>query len=237
MMKTVAVLRKPSNANVVTLGTMRLPIRDDSYFFADITFSVEDCLFKVPRYAFEQNSEAFAKIFLLPASESYQQPLQLTGILKEDFLIFLQVLYPKDCTRLPSLVKREWASVLKLATMWEFTDLRLLAIRSLAPMLDDPIEQIDLAKNCDVKEWLLPAMNKLAQREQPMGIEDTARLGVETVLKIGAVRECCSLRHYSRYGEVEHKRGARSEVDFTRRLADEFGLASQAVVHSKHKPY
>jgi hypothetical protein len=68
---------------------------------------VEDTLFSVPRCEFEQSSEVFADMFLLPSGPSAsiegqvkEHPIKLEGYKKDDFTCLLKVMYP---TYVPSL--------------------------------------------------------------------------------------------------------------------------------------
>jgi|ERR1700676_2442696 hypothetical protein len=109
----------------------------------------------------------------------------------------------------------EWTSVLKLSTMWSFDDLRDLAILNMSQLSIDPIERAALAKEYSIDEWLLPALNELAQREEPIGIEEARRLGWETALQIAAVRESfIAWNEKVAFGP----RGARTQIDFTGRI-------------------
>jgi len=65
------------------------------------TGQVEDTLFSVPRCEFEQSSEVFADMFLLPSGPSAsiegqvkEHPIILEGYKKDDFACLLKVMYP-----------------------------------------------------------------------------------------------------------------------------------------------
>jgi len=83
----------------------------------------------------------------------------------------------------------EWTSVLKLSTKWEFRMLRLAAIDTLISLQIGPVERIVLARQYDIRHWMAPALNELAKRPQPLGLEEGIRLGLETALKLASVRE------------------------------------------------
>ena len=62
---------------------------------------MEGKLFKLPRRPFEEQSEVFRTMFLLPPGSHAQvegltdeMPLRLEGITKIDFKAFLKVLFP-----------------------------------------------------------------------------------------------------------------------------------------------
>ena len=141
----------------------------------------------------------------------------------------------------------EWASVLKLSTMWGFATARALAIAKLSQMTLPPIEKVILAKQYDVDQWLAPALNELAQREASLDMQDASRLepvvGWDFILKIAQVREklpqptftqenkvrCYNCRNYEAWcqdcsGLAEPP--SRSSHDFTSITRTVFGLAS-----------
>lgn len=112
----------------------------------------------------------------------------------------------------------DWTSVLKLSTMWSFDLLRELAIHTMAELPGvSPVEKAALANEYQIDEWLLPALNELAQREEPISINEAHRLGWEMALQIAAVRES-----FVAWNEKKAigPRGARTQIDFTGRIQD-----------------
>jgi hypothetical protein len=85
----------------------------------------------------------------------------------------------------------EWTSVLKLSTMWKFPTIRASAIQHLSTMPLKAAEKLLLAHKYHVNEWLLPALNQLAQQETLL--EDTESIAQATswvyVMKLTKVRE------------------------------------------------
>ena len=55
--------------------------------------------------------------------------------------------------------------------MWEFDGPRKAAVHHL-DSLGPPIDKVCLAMQYEVKDWLLPALLKLAQRPESISIED-----------------------------------------------------------------
>jgi hypothetical protein len=115
----------------------------------------------------------------------------------------------------------EWKSVLKLSTMWNFDVLRDLAVKSMSELPIDAVEKAALAREYDIDEWLLPALNELAQREDPIGVDEALRLGLEQAVKIAAVRESfIAWNEKVAFGP----RGARTQIDFTGRIRVIMGI-------------
>ncbi|KAJ6618890.1 hypothetical protein B0H10DRAFT_1947289 [Mycena sp. CBHHK59/15] len=192
--------------------------RDQRYYMDTVTFQVEERIFKVPRYHFEHSSEIFATTFTLPSGDngtpegtSDQNPLRLEGISSVDFERLLQVLYPlKMPPSIDDIPKDEWISVLKLATMWYFLDLRGLAIKRLAGQLTDSVERIVLARKYDVADWLRRGYTDLARREQGISADEAALLGWECAFRISQVREEAIKSYSSSLSKPFHYYGQRA---------------------------
>ncbi|KAF7370263.1 hypothetical protein MSAN_00657500 [Mycena sanguinolenta] len=171
--------------------------RDQKYYLESITFKIEDSIFKVPRYHFEHSSEIFATTFTLPVADnadaegqSDENPVILEGISSVDFRALLKVLYPLDIPQILSMPKDEWISVLKLSTQWYFLDARDLAIKQLNDRPDiGGVERILLARQYDVATWLRKGYNDLAKREEGLSLEDAAKIGWETTVRLYQTRE------------------------------------------------
>jgi hypothetical protein len=124
------------------------------------------------------------------------------------------------------LTWQEWTSVLKLATMWQMDKFRELAITSMSNLQVDPIDKIVIATDYHISEWLLPALNQLAQREAPINVSDVGRLGLDCALKIAEVRESriyYTGRHTLYPHSVEGPRGSFG-FDFSNRIRTVFNL-------------
>ena len=75
--------------------------------------------------------------------------------------------------------------------MWEFDGPRNAAVHyldSLEPPID-PIDKVCLAMQYEVKDWLLPALLKLAQRPESISIDEGRKIGFENTVKLASVRE------------------------------------------------
>ncbi|KAI6043412.1 hypothetical protein EDC04DRAFT_2891036 [Pisolithus marmoratus] len=169
-----------------------------------VAFLVENCLFRVPRKPLEEESMVFRDMFLLPQLNSNvieglddTRPVVLHGISKDDFECLLKALLCRQHGQNKGLVlnlTNQWISVLKLSTMWEFTSLRTAAISWLdtsgaSAYRSDHVERIVFAMQYGIEEWLLPSLLALAQRPDPISVEEGRRLGIETALKLASVRE------------------------------------------------
>ncbi|KAL6308507.1 hypothetical protein BKA93DRAFT_762800 [Sparassis latifolia] len=207
-----------------------------------ITFLVEGVLFRVARWAFEDDSEVFRDMYALPLASgatpdgaSDARPLRLDGVAKCEFRLLLCVMYSNTPDG-PDLTPDEWISVLKLADMWHLAHARDIAIAHLTRTLStqDPVQQLALAQRHGIDAWLLPALNALARRPSPLCARDAAVIGWECALKLAAVREifpgtssqcgcvCSSCERAHACGP--RRGGRREEYDFTRKIRIVFGL-------------
>jgi hypothetical protein len=135
------------------------------------------------------------------------------------------------------LSPEQWQSVLALASKWHFEGVRATAIDKLHSAALDPIDKLLLAIRYDVKPWLVDTLNRIAQREAPLGSADAERLlqivGLEYVLKIAQVREGtatatsgggCICRTHGQTLPVSCSGGGRASTNFSSAIRVVFGL-------------
>jgi hypothetical protein len=96
----------------------------------------------------------------------------------------------------------EWISVLKLSTMWDFLEMRELAINELSLWPIDWITKIVLARQYKISQWLFAAYEGLAKRKEPISVAEAQQLGLTTVIRIVQIREESAAKRYPR--EVQH---------------------------------
>jgi hypothetical protein len=87
----------------------------------------------------------------------------------------------------------EWSMILELAHIWDFPQVKDLAIRELEEMSMSMshIDKIVLYHNCGVDEsYLLSCYSALCSREETITVEEGLKLGIETALQLARAREC-----------------------------------------------
>ncbi|KAL4068135.1 hypothetical protein J3A83DRAFT_4189739 [Scleroderma citrinum] len=131
--------------------------------------------------------------------EGMSDPVVLQGIDKSEF---------EGSPVQSGLNQERWISGFKLSTIREFRALRIAAIKHLDTLSD--VDKIVLAIKYEIKEWMLPALLKLARRP-PIGIEGGSRMGFENALKLPAVQEKVKLEYGTR-NQCTCPRGRRQEV-------------------------
>jgi hypothetical protein len=81
----------------------------------------------------------------------------------------------------------EWRSVLHLSSLWGFTSLRKLTLKSIEP--PNACERLLLARKYDVDDWVLPALSALCERKLPLSLEEARQMSIEDVVVVATVRE------------------------------------------------
>ncbi|KAI6015573.1 hypothetical protein EDC04DRAFT_2505222, partial [Pisolithus marmoratus] len=164
-------------------------------------FQVEDRLFRVPRHTLEAQLLVFNEMFAFPPppgvdveGSSDEHPIVLPNLVTvEDFKRLLRVLLPTSYygTRLSKGDHDGWISVLKLSRMWQMEELRRAVLSHLkcSAVRKNAVEKLALVLECEIQHWIVPAVNELAREPQPISVEDSQILGLETVSKVAAVRE------------------------------------------------
>lgn len=89
----------------------------------------------------------------------------------------------------PSLISSKsdaWTSVLKLATQWQFDDVRKRAVEALEDQEKDTVQKITLGRQYSISGWLVAAYVELASRHDsnPLTAEEEKALGDGTVVKL-----------------------------------------------------
>lgn len=101
--------------------------------------------------------------------------------------------------------------------------LRQAAIDALLALQIGPIERIVLARQYDIRHWLVPALNELAKRIQPLSPEEGTKLGLETALKLASVRERVMISGNSVYVGASRDQRAQN-LDFSSAICTTFVL-------------
>ncbi|KAI0927742.1 hypothetical protein AcW1_005181 [Taiwanofungus camphoratus] len=174
------------------------PTKHEMFYFQDVVFLIEGTILRLTRYPFENNSKVFRDMYMLPVVDSSiidgssdEHPLVLEGVEKAAFEQLLRVLYPPWYYNWKEVLSvDQWKSVLNLADMWQFDEVRAAAISALAGSLKDPVQRIALAQRYGITSWLLPSLNQLAQRGEPLGLRDAEQIGIDFALRVASVREC-----------------------------------------------
>ncbi|KAK7692001.1 hypothetical protein QCA50_005406 [Cerrena zonata] len=108
----------------------------------------------------------------------------------------------------------EWTSTLDLATRWEFTSVRALAIRSIQTLTVPPADCIALCHKYDIADsWTTAAYVALCERIDPLTITEANKLGMEAVVHVVQIRERLRAGNsLTSYGSPTRSAARRQEV-------------------------
>ena len=81
-------------------------------------------------------------------------------------------------------------------------------------------------KDYDVEDWVFIGVDMLVRRMQPLNAEDVKSIGMDEILKLASLRECCF--NMGGYGETcKEKRGSMRRSDILdERIKAEYNLSS-----------
>lgn len=167
-----------------------IPKQHKRFFFADgnVAFQLRDTVYKVHRYFFTENSESIAALiptFNTPAPEC--TPIYLPDVEPRGFELILSIFYPKDYLRCEAETVDDWGAILAAATKYQMKKIRALAIDKLGSIAS-AVDKVELGKEYGVKEWLVPAYTELCMRFEPLTLNESKKLGLETVVKIAEMK-------------------------------------------------
>ncbi|KAG8771315.1 hypothetical protein FRC12_003690 [Ceratobasidium sp. 428] len=188
--------------DVVDHGDSQVTQKHPKFYFNDtlITIQVESTIFNVHKWQLLK-SETFRDMFSLANTTpdggaksmssdegSESNPIKLSGVLAEDFEKLLTMLYEFRFDEEPVHDASLLVPALRLANMWNFTDLRRLLIPLAEKILDD-VDKIVCARESGVTEWLAPAHVRLCMRDTPLTKEEAVKVGLDSLLIISHLRE------------------------------------------------
>ncbi|KAG2117606.1 hypothetical protein DEU56DRAFT_865995 [Suillus clintonianus] len=178
----------PSSQN----GVSRVNHHPDYYIKdGNITFLVEDTLFRVHRYYFDRESQYFVREFAKSPQEgtSDSSAFRLNNVTTADFAKLLWVWYCPIYRR-ERKPKDHWLVILDLSTTWEFPEMKKLAVDELQMLDIEPVEKITTYDRYHIdKSLLLPAYKLLCKRAGRLSTEEGEQLKMHTVLGIQEARE------------------------------------------------
>ncbi|PBK86887.1 hypothetical protein ARMGADRAFT_939674 [Armillaria gallica] len=162
----------------------------------DVYFLVGECMFRVHRYFFKRESFKFQQMFGGPTSPGKEREgsspstaFRLSDITAEDFAHFLWIFY----NPMPSAYDAStdvWITILRTACRWSFPEVEALAIKELERKTMTLVDPIVLYENYkDDPSVLALLYAKLCSRDQPLTMEQSMCLGIETSVRVFHARE------------------------------------------------
>ncbi|KXN87075.1 hypothetical protein AN958_09285 [Leucoagaricus sp. SymC.cos] len=179
-----------------------LPRPSEHYYLkgGDLYFLVDQVLFRVHSYFFLRESEYWKNRLVGPANAGPDDPLlegngstspiQINDMKHLDFTRFLWVIYNTKYGDFSKAKVLDWITILRLATIWQFAEVKHLAIQHLEAVDMDPLKRIKLYQENGVHEkYLFPLYVHLASQDEFIGLEDARTLGMETYVLLQQARE------------------------------------------------
>ncbi|EAU82619.1 hypothetical protein CC1G_07901 [Coprinopsis cinerea okayama7 len=172
--------------------------KHESYYWDSVVFSVDNVLFKVPKYHFVEGSEWFsttyglndvARTLAMDAGSSSNGIITLPQVSSSDFCSFLEVLYPRTIQTTLTLCKAKWLSILKLSNQWRFAQIRTFAINQLSLCSLSAPERICLGKQYHVSPWFLGGCDELVRNEETISMETAQEIGTDCAVQLFICRE------------------------------------------------
>ncbi|TDL22979.1 hypothetical protein BD410DRAFT_769370 [Rickenella mellea] len=189
----------PTTSSTSSLDApLLVPTRQSKFWFQDgsIILHVENATYKVHRSVLESYSSVLRERFSKACHDGIQRSqgegqvpsVKLEDVSNNDFMQFLALLYPRDFQDRESLTPTQWSSLLTMSHTFQIPSLRKLAISFISSTASD-VDKIAFGHMHGVKEWLLPSYDALANRNDPLTVEEGWRLGVDVVVRIAKARE------------------------------------------------
>ncbi|KAI0300452.1 hypothetical protein B0F90DRAFT_1629573 [Multifurca ochricompacta] len=173
-------------------------MRHRSYFIheGDVTFKVENFIFRVHRYFFTRESAHFRSLLsssTIPGQDapgsSEADPVVLDDATSEAFACFLWVFYNPQYS-IYKATADQWSSILHLAQKWAFKYVEELCIRELEKLDLSPVDRIHIYQLHGLDPTLLvDSFSTLTTRDEPIGLEEGGKLGLRISLQIARARE------------------------------------------------
>jgi len=185
----------PPNSSSRSSPLLGKPHKEYFITDADVTFKVEDALFRVHKYFFMRESPYFEKLFRHPAIPckdppgSPENPVVLKDTKSEAFAGLLWVFYNQKYSIYHATVER-WTQILDLALRWEFKEVEELCVRELEKLPIPAVEKINIYQAFELDRGLLAeSFAKLTLRDEFLSNEEGHKLGIDTAMQITRARE------------------------------------------------
>ncbi|KAH0829111.1 hypothetical protein J3R83DRAFT_2577 [Lanmaoa asiatica] len=165
------------------------------YYLSDgsVSFLAGKTLFRIHKSFFERESEFFRNLFADAAQDDPQsgtdaRPFTL-DVQPDEFAQFLWVWYDREYSY-GQQDKDNWLTILHLATRWEFSKIKELAIRELEALELPPAERISIYNEHNIEgEQLLSSYVELCKSPTVPSEADGRLMQMDTLIKVLQARE------------------------------------------------
>ncbi|KAG8914527.1 hypothetical protein FRC01_004026 [Tulasnella sp. 417] len=178
------------------MSRSQAPATSNAYRFGfdpEIAFKIEGISFGLPLSQIKVSS-FFRELLKAPVhgEGTQRNPIDLDKVSRvtlSQVQSFHRILNCRRFEPEPVLSEEQWTDALRLATLWDFDHIRAYAIKNLKNSFLDPLQRIQLAEECNVKEWLHPAYARLCARRAPLTAKEGQILGFERFAALCRIRE------------------------------------------------
>ncbi|KAG8978187.1 hypothetical protein FRB94_014316 [Tulasnella sp. JGI-2019a] len=155
-----------------------------------VSFLVEDTLYSIPEMMFP-GAGYLKSAINLASGKSEDEPVELDITISEmDSL--MSVLLDRRINSPLDLTIEKWGQALGLATLWKLDAARNFIIDHITRHFpDNLVDQIRLADDNDVGQWLHPAYETICKRDTPPTVQEVIALGPDRLVAILKIRETC----------------------------------------------
>ncbi|KAF9444179.1 hypothetical protein P691DRAFT_678099 [Macrolepiota fuliginosa MF-IS2] len=160
----------------------------------DLHFLVRRTRFRVHSYFFTRESSLWKGRIALSGDSSRQPGTHETTAFvldedPEDFARFLWVFY-NPRYGICNATLDQWITILRLATTWEFPNIREFAISYINALAIETIDKVKIYQEYHVpRKYLLPLLLELATRDEPLEREEFRAIDVDSLYLIISARE------------------------------------------------
>ncbi|KAL4259017.1 BTB domain-containing protein [Pleurotus pulmonarius] len=176
------------------------PVRNKTFYMDISIFQVENDLFRIPTSYLKKYSAIFHQMPSLnahpgpdAAGQSDANPIKLEGVSKVEFERFLTVVGKYEVEPSKSFDATHWLSVLKLANLWGFSDLRKTAITKLSSeelrRASTATARLHYGRLHKVEQWVEQAYTELVDRREKISEGEAELIGWKVLLKLCHLRE------------------------------------------------
>ncbi|KAF9268516.1 hypothetical protein L218DRAFT_940427 [Marasmius fiardii PR-910] len=184
-----------SSNNSQANGDLKHTSKSEKYFLngGDIYFLVGGCYFRVHSYFFLRESPTFERFLMKHIhngrGDNVPNAIQIHQVTAQEFERFLWVFY-NPIHGIYNAPVEDWKSILRLADMWCFTEVKALAVRELQKLDMLDVDRIALYQDCAVdEEHIFLLILRLCQRDYNLTYPEAQKVGMSTAVLVYQGRE------------------------------------------------
>jgi hypothetical protein len=198
-----------------------------NYFFEDgnVTFRVENVLFKVHKSILARESPFFKDMFSLPPDingdkTGTNNPIPIPETTASDFENLLRVLYLQWGTD-PDYTDPQLVQLMKLSHKWQFDRIRRHATSILSSRNLSHVDRLELGRIYDLPELAFPAFAEIVRSMKAPSSTEMDKLGPVLSVAVLKAQNAFILRQNAKLAEAVFDRTGRTNKVLTRMMKDQ----------------